>query len=71
MTVAVVGAGLAGLRCAGLLCAQGFQVQLIERGRVGGRVGGTSFNGFVLDSGFQVPSLWSPSGCMQGLHSVA
>ncbi|WP_161541342.1 protoporphyrinogen/coproporphyrinogen oxidase [Rhodothermus marinus] len=53
--VIVVGAGLAGLRCAGLLHAQGIDVLLLERqDQVGGRVRTDQIDGFQLDRGFQV-----------------
>lgn len=53
--VIVVGAGLAGLRCAELLHAQGIDVLLLERqDQVGGRVRTDQIDGFQLDRGFQV-----------------
>ncbi|MFM9149436.1 MAG: protoporphyrinogen/coproporphyrinogen oxidase [Solirubrobacterales bacterium] len=53
--VAVVGAGLAGLRCAGLLIERGFEVDVFEASdRVGGRVRTDEVDGFLLDRGFQV-----------------
>jgi phytoene dehydrogenase-like protein len=53
--VAIVGAGLAGLRCAGLLVDRGFEVTVFEASdRVGGRVRTDEVDGFRLDRGFQV-----------------
>ena len=53
--VAVVGAGLAGLRCAVELRRGGAEVTVIERAdRVGGRVATDAVDGFKLDRGFQV-----------------
>ena len=53
--VAVVGAGLSGLRCAGLLVEHGFEVTIFEASdRVGGRVRTDEVDGFRLDRGFQV-----------------
>ncbi len=53
--VVVVGAGLAGLRCAGLLGRAGLEVQLLEASdQVGGRVRTDRVDGFLLDRGFQV-----------------
>lgn len=53
--VAVVGAGLSGLRCAGLLAGHGFEVSVFEASDgVGGRVRTDEVDGFRLDRGFQV-----------------
>jgi glycine/D-amino acid oxidase-like deaminating enzyme len=53
--VVVVGAGLAGLRCAGVLTAAGRAVQLWEQhDDVGGRVRTDAIDGFLCDRGFQV-----------------
>ncbi len=53
--VIIVGAGLAGLRCAELLHQQGLEVLLLEsKDQVGGRVRTDLINGFQLDHGFQV-----------------
>lgn len=53
--VVVVGAGLAGLRCAVRLAEAGREVVLLERSdRVGGRQASDRVDGFVLDRGFQV-----------------
>lgn len=53
--VVVVGAGLAGLRCAGLLEEAGLAVQVFEASDgVGGRARTDTVDGFRLDRGFQV-----------------
>ena len=53
--VAIVGAGLAGLRCAGELHRAGADVVVIEAAdRVGGRATTDELDGFRLDRGFQV-----------------
>ena len=53
--VVVVGAGLAGLRCAGLLARAGSDVLVLEASdAVGGRVRTDRVDGFLLDRGFQV-----------------
>ncbi len=53
--VAIVGAGLAGLRCATLLSAAGVGVEVHEASDgVGGRARTDSRDGFRLDRGFQV-----------------
>lgn len=53
--VLVVGAGLAGLRCASLLARRGMSVMVWEAGdRVGGRVHTDVVDGFRCDRGFQV-----------------
>lgn len=53
--VVVVGAGLAGLRCAGLLAEAGLAVRVLEASDdVGGRVRTDEVDGFRLDRGFQV-----------------
>lgn len=53
--VIVIGAGLAGLRCAGLLTAQGLDVVVLEAAdAVGGRQRTDLIDGFRLDRGFQV-----------------
>jgi phytoene dehydrogenase-like protein len=54
-SVAVVGAGLAGLACARRLGEAGVPVRVFEaQDRVGGRVGTDRIDGFRLDRGFQV-----------------
>lgn len=53
--VIVIGAGLAGLRCAARLAAAGRQVVVLEAAdRVGGRQRTDGVDGFLLDRGFQV-----------------
>lgn len=53
--IAVIGAGLAGLRCAELLLEEGFDVQIYERSqRVGGRMATETIDGFLIDQGFHV-----------------
>jgi phytoene dehydrogenase-like protein len=53
--VVVIGAGLAGLRAAGLLCARGLDVALLDAAdRPGGRVATDEIDGFRCDRGFQV-----------------
>jgi phytoene dehydrogenase-like protein len=53
--VLVVGAGLAGLACARHLADAGVSFQIIEvSDGIGGRVRTDSFEGFLLDRGFQV-----------------
>ena len=53
--VIVIGAGLAGLNCAGLLHAHGLDVEVVEASDgVGGRVRTDVVDGFRLDRGFQV-----------------
>ncbi|OAN40771.1 FAD-dependent oxidoreductase [Microbacterium sp. H83] len=53
--VVVIGAGLAGLRCAGLLADAGLDVVVIDAGdAVGGRQRTDLVDGFRVDRGFQV-----------------
>ena len=53
--VCVIGAGVAGLRCAIELQDRGFQVLVLEAGdEVGGRIRTDAINGYRLDRGFQV-----------------
>jgi phytoene dehydrogenase-like protein len=53
--VIVIGAGLAGLRCAGVLADAGCDVRIWEReDDVGGRVRTDAVDGFLCDRGFQV-----------------
>ena len=53
--VIVVGAGLAGLRCAGALLAAGREVVVLEAGDApGGRVRTDRVDGFLVDRGFQL-----------------
>ena len=53
--VLVIGAGLAGLRCAGVLAAAGSDVRVWEASDdIGGRVRTDVIDGFRCDRGFQV-----------------
>ena len=53
--VVVVGAGLAGLRAAAVLCQRGLEVVVLEAAqRPGGRVATDDVDGFRCDRGFQV-----------------
>lgn len=53
--VVVIGAGVAGLRCAQVLAAAGVDFVLLEKSDgVGGRIRTDSVDGFRLDRGFQV-----------------
>jgi len=53
--VLVIGAGLAGLRCAAVLAGRGYDVALWEsQDRIGGRVRTDVIDGFRCDRGFQV-----------------
>jgi phytoene dehydrogenase-like protein len=53
--VLIVGAGLAGLACGGILLERGYDVQVLESSDgVGGRVRTDGVQGFRLDRGFQV-----------------
>ena len=53
--VIIVGAGLAGLSCAGRLMESGISFVILEAGRrIGGRVKTDRVDGFLLDHGFQV-----------------
>ncbi|MEM9515703.1 MAG: NAD(P)/FAD-dependent oxidoreductase [Actinomycetota bacterium] len=61
MTVAVVGAGLAGLSCAVELHRRGIDVAVYEASDgVGGRVRSDHIDGFIVDRGFQVALLAYP-----------
>lgn len=64
--VAVIGAGLAGLRCTDVLLSHGFKVTVIEgRDRVGGRLHQETLpNGFTVDLG---PN-WIHGGTPNGPH---
>ena len=53
--VAIVGAGLAGLRAAQVLESRGVSVLLVDhRPSVGGRLGSHNVDGFIVDEGFQL-----------------
>ncbi len=55
MNVTIVGAGLAGLTAAKVLCSAGVRVKVLEaEPSVGGRVRSATVAGFTLDRGFQV-----------------
>ena len=54
-SVAVIGAGIAGLRCALLLKESGIDVQVFDRQEhIGGRMVTERVNGFLIDHGFHV-----------------
>ena len=54
-SVAIIGAGLSGLRCATLLQASGHDVEVFDRsGIIGGRMRTDQVDGFLLDHGFHV-----------------
>lgn len=62
LPVIVVGAGLAGLACAGELIRQGRQVVVLEGSDgVGGRVRSDIVDGFTIDRGFQVLNTGYPA----------
>ena len=62
----VVGAGLAGLACAGELVRHGRRVSVLEAAdRVGGRVATDTVEGFRIDRGFQVYNDAYPEGRRQ------
>ena len=64
--VVIVGAGLAGLACAGELVRAGRRVTVLEAAdRVGGRVATDSIEGFRIDRGFQVYNDAYPEGRRQ------
>jgi hypothetical protein len=55
MTIAIVGAGIAGLNAARILKNSGFAVEIFEKSdRPGGRIKSDLLDGFTLDHGFQV-----------------
>lgn len=54
-SIAIVGAGLSGLRCATLLQASGHDVEVFDRASIiGGRMRTDEVDGFLLDHGFHV-----------------
>ena len=60
--VVVVGAGLAGLRAAQVLCRRGLEVVVLEAAdRPGGRVATDVVDGFRCDRGFQVTNTSYPA----------
>jgi phytoene dehydrogenase-like protein len=60
--VVVVGAGLAGLRAARVLCGRGLDVVVVEAAdRPGGRVATDVVDGFRCDAGFQVTNTSYPA----------
>ncbi len=62
----IVGAGLAGLACAGELVRRGRRVTVLEAAdRVGGRVVTDTVEGFRIDRGFQVYNDAYPEGRRQ------
>ena len=62
----VVGAGLAGLACAGELVRRGRRVTVLEASdRAGGRVATDTVDGFRIDRGFQVYNDAYPEGSRQ------
>jgi len=53
-SIAIIGAGLAGLSCAQSLTAQGYHVEVFEKSRgAGGRMSTRSFEGWACDHGAQ------------------
>lgn len=62
--VAVIGAGLSGLRCASLLCEAGYQVSVFEKSRgTGGRLSSSRLGDFTSDLG--VPFIETQLGDFQ------
>jgi renalase len=61
-SIAIIGAGLAGLSCAQALTAQGHHVQMFEKSRgVGGRMSTRSFETWACDHGAQYFTATDPS----------
>lgn len=66
--VIVVGAGLAGLRCAQILSSRGLRVRMFEsRDHVGGRLHSFSVDGYVIDQGFQLVNPGYPEIASSGV----
>ena len=61
-TVAILGAGLAGLRCGSILHQAGYDVHIYEKAdRIGGRMMTDELNGFLIDHGFHVMQTGYPT----------
>ena len=61
-TVAILGAGLAGLRCGSILQLAGYDVHIYEKtDRIGGRMMTDEINGFLIDHGFHVMQTGYPT----------
>ena len=61
-TVAILGAGLAGLRCGSILHQAGYDVQIYDKAnRIGGRMMTDEINGFLIDHGFHVMQTGYPT----------
>ena len=61
-TVAILGAGLAGLRCGSILHLAGYDVHIYEKtDRIGGRMMTDEINGFLIDHGFHVMQTGYPT----------
>lgn len=68
--VIVVGAGLAGLRCAQVLLTQGLSVRLFEASDyVGGRLHSFNVDGYIIDQGFQLINPAYPELARTGVNT--